>query len=47
MPQFEELSSKYIYLKIKGYYYDIIKYFPEYTENPEYLPPKKIYVWYF
>ena len=33
-----------MYKKIKGYYPKIINYFPEYSENPEYLPPKK-YMW--
>ena len=33
-----------MYKKIKGYYPEIINYFPEYSENPEYLPPKK-YMW--
>ena len=33
-----------MYKKIKGYYPEIIDYFPEYSENPEYLPPKK-YMW--
>ena len=33
-----------MYKKIKGYYPEIIDYFPEYLENPEYLPPKK-YMW--
>ena len=33
-----------MYKRIKGYYSEIIDYFPEYIENPEYLPPKK-YMW--
>ena len=42
--QFDELGSKIMYKKIKGYYPEIIDYFPEYSENPDYLPPKK-YMW--
>ena len=38
------MSSKIIYSKIKGYHSDIIEYFPEYKENPEYLPPKR-FMW--
>ena len=30
-----------MYKKIKWYYPEIINYFPEYSENPEYLPTKK------
>ena len=30
-----------IYKRIQGNYSEIIDYFPEYIENPEYLPPKK------
>ena len=26
-----------MYIKIKGYYESIIDYFPEYSENPEYI----------
>ena len=33
-----------MYKRIKGYYPEIINYFPEYIENSEYLPPKK-YMW--
>ena len=33
-----------MYKKIKGYYPEITDYFPEYSENPDYLPPKK-YMW--
>ena len=33
-----------MYKKIKEYYPEIINNFPEYSENPEYLPPKK-YMW--
>ena len=33
-----------MYKKIKGYFPDIIDYFPDYKENPEYMPPKK-YKW--
>ena len=33
-----------MYKRIKGYYSEIIDYFPEYIENPEYLPPKN-YMW--
>ena len=33
-----------MYKRIKGYYSEIIDHFPEYIENPEYLPPKK-YMW--
>lgn len=33
-----------MYKKIKGYHPDIINYFPEYQENPEYVPPKK-FMW--
>ena len=33
-----------MYSKIKGYHSDIIEYFPEYKENPEYLPPKR-FMW--
>ena len=31
-------------IKIKGYYESIIDYFPEYSENPEYIPPKR-FLW--
>ena len=31
-----------MYKKIKGYYPEIVDYFPEYQENPDYLPPKKL-----
>ena len=44
VPQFEELSSKNMYIKIKGYYESFIDYFPEYCENPDYIPPKR-YLW--
>ena len=30
-----------MYKKIKEYYSEIVDYFPEYQENPDYLPPKK------
>ena len=33
-----------MYKKIKGYYPQIIDYFPEYKENSEYMPSKK-YLW--
>ena len=33
-----------MYIKIKGYYESIIDYFPEYSENPEYIPPK-MFLW--
>ena len=33
-----------MYIKIKGYYERIIDYFPEYSENPEYIPPKR-FLW--
>ena len=33
-----------MYWKIKGYYEDIINYFPEYSENPDYIPPKR-FLW--
>ena len=33
-----------MYIKIKGYYECIIDYFPEYSENPDYIPPKR-YLW--
>ena len=33
-----------MYIKIKGYYESIIDYFPEYSENPEYIPPKR-FLW--
>ena len=33
-----------MYKKIKGYYPEIVDYFPEYQENPDYLPPKK-FMW--
>ena len=33
-----------MYKKIKGYYPEIIDYFPEYQENPDYLPSKK-FMW--
>ena len=33
-----------MYSKIKGYYENIINYFPEYSENPDYLPPKR-FLW--
>ena len=38
------MSAKIIYQKIKGYYAEIVIYFPEYSENPEYLPPKR-FLW--
>ena len=41
---FEELSSKVMYSKIKRYYPEIINYFKEYEETPNYLPTKK-YMW--
>ena len=31
-------------IKINGYYESIIDYFPEYSENPEYIPPKR-FLW--
>ena len=33
-----------MYAKIKGYFDENIEYFPEYEENPEYIPPKK-FIW--
>ena len=33
-----------MYIKIKGYYESIIDYFPEYSENPEYIPHKR-FLW--
>ena len=33
-----------MYIKIKGYYESIIDYFPEYSENREYIPPKR-FLW--
>ena len=33
-----------MYAKIKGYFDEFIEYFPEYEENPEYIPPKK-FIW--
>ena len=33
-----------MYIKIKGYYESIIDYFPEYSKNPEYIPPKR-FLW--
>ena len=33
-----------MYIKIKGYYSTLINYFPEYQENPEYVPPKR-FMW--
>ena len=33
-----------MYSKIKGYYESIINYFPEYSENPDCLLPKK-FLW--
>ena len=33
-----------MYIKIKGYYESIIDYFPEYSENPKYIPPKS-FLW--
>ena len=33
-----------MYIKIKGYYESIIDYFPEYSENPECIPPKR-FLW--
>ena len=33
-----------MYIKIKGYYESIIDYFPEYSENLEYIPPKR-FLW--
>ena len=33
-----------MYIKIKKYYESIIDYFPEYSENPEYIPPKR-FLW--
>ena len=44
VPQYEELSPKVIYPKIKSYYTEIIKYFPDYPEEMDYLPPKK-FIW--
>ena len=38
------MSAKIIYQKIKGYYPEIVIYFPEYSENPEYLSPKR-FLW--
>ena len=40
-PQFDELRSKVMYKSIKGYYPEIIDYFPECIKKPKYLPPKK------
>ena len=31
-----------MYKKIKRYYPEIVDYFPEYQENPDYLSPKKL-----
>ena len=31
-----------MYIKIKGYYESIIDYFPEYSKNSEYIPPKRL-----
>ena len=36
-----------MYIKIKGYYEGIIDYFPKYSKNPEYIPPKSFYGTYF
>ena len=33
-----------MYIKIKGYYSELIDYFREYQENPEYVPPKR-FMW--
>ena len=33
-----------MYPKIKGYYPEIIDYFPEYEETSGFIPPKK-YMW--
>ena len=33
-----------MFIKIKGYYSELIDYFPEYQENPEYVPPKR-FMW--
>ena len=30
-----------MYKKIKGYYPEMIDYFSEFKENPEFMPPKK------
>ena len=38
------MSAKIIYQNIKEYYPEIVIYFPEYSENPEYLPPKR-FLW--
>ena len=44
VPQFAELNSKNIYLKIKGYILEIINYFPEYEDSKDYIPPKQ-FMW--
>ena len=38
------LDQKLCIKKIKGYYPEIIDYFPEYQENHDFLPPKK-FMW--
>ena len=38
------LDKKIMYKMIKGNYLEIIDYFPEYQENPDYLPSKK-FMW--
>ena len=36
-----------MYSKIKRYYENIINYFPEYSENPDYLPQRDFYGIYY
>ena len=33
-----------MYIKIKEYYSELVDYFPEYQENPEYVPSKR-FMW--
>ena len=44
VPQYEELSPKKIYAKIKKFCPEILVYLPEYKDKQGYLPPKK-FMW--
>ena len=44
VPQYEELTPKKMYSRIKDYIEDAIDYFPDYKDTPDYLPPKK-FMW--
>lgn len=44
VPQFEELPTKKIYLKIKHFCPGTVLYFPEYEDSKEFFPPEEIYM---